>query len=243
MSFYWFFTVSLLLSPPSLGAFRIAIDPGHGGSEKGAVHGGVEESKIALEISQRLYERIKKDNDFDVQILRQIDKDLSLEDRVGLSQKFRPDLFVSIHANAHPKLPKVHGVEFYIQNQLPIDKETLFLAHNEFSEKSADNPQIMGDVESIVFDLQKSHRILKSYQASSFLRKSWKGKKRRMIRQAPFFVLSQNMSPAVLVEVGYLTHAQERKKLTQVSYQNQLVEKIYSALKSYKNNPSQLTAQ
>ena len=238
-----FLIISLILffSDSSLAAFKVTIDPGHGGSEKGAVYSGVEESKVALQISKKLFQQLKKDKNFEVQILRAGDSDLTLEERVEKTKNFRPDIFLSIHANAHPTLKNAKGTEFYIQNQLPMEKEAKFLAHNEFSEKSPEKPQVMGDIESIVFDLEKSHRILKSYQVSQYLRKNWHKKKSLMIRQGPFFVLSQNMIPSVLVEVGYLSHPHERKKLTQKSYQNQMARQIVKGLKDYIAHTNTLT--
>jgi N-acetylmuramoyl-L-alanine amidase len=228
---------------PSQAALRVTIDPGHGGKEKGAVHGGIIEADIALQISKKLYQRLKKDPAFQTQILRTQNVDLDLEDRVKKSQSFHTDLFLSIHANANPN-PKAQGTEFYIQNQLPVDEEELFLAHIEHThrdQQSEDqkNHKPKGDLESILFDLEKSHRILKSYQVSSFLRKKWNPRK-RMIRQGPFFVLSQNTVPSVLIEVGYLTHPTERKKLSQSSYQHQIARKIHFALKDYAKNMDKL---
>ncbi len=230
--------IFVLLSTPSIAALRVTIDPGHGGSEKGAVHGNVIESEIALQVAKKVYRRLNRDKDFKVQILRNRETDLSLEQRVALSKSFNSDLFVSIHANAHPDR-RAQGAEFYIQNQLPADEESMYLAHTEQSVTSGETkPE--GDVETILFDLKKSHRILKSYQVSQYLRKNWSPKKKKMIRQGPFFVLSQNEKPAILVEVGYLTHPRERKRLTQSAYQESIAKKIHFALKDYAKNMDKL---
>lgn len=229
----------LTISLQSLAALKVTIDPGHGGSELGAVYGGVIESKVVLQISKRLFKRLQQDPQFKPRLLRTQDQHISLEDRVAQSEHWDADLFLSIHANANPS-PKARGVEFYIQNQLPVDKEELFLAHTEHSSPEKDTRQPRGDVESILYDLEKSHRILKSFQVSSYLQKKWPKSSKRRIRQGPFFVLSQNTNPAVLVEVGYLTNAKERQKLTQASHQAQLVKKIHLALKDYAKNVDKL---
>lgn len=222
------------------GALRVTIDPGHGGNEDtGAVYNQIKEADLALKISQKLYQKLQQDPDFKVQILRQTDKELSLESRVEKTQAFQSQLYLSIHLNAHPD-PRAKGTEFYIQNQLPPDKDTLFLAHNEELLGQSDSIQPLGDVESILFDLKKNEKILRSYQFSTYLRKNWSPIKSKMIRQGPFFVLSQNQIPAVLIEVGYLSHPEERKKLNRQQAQDEWAEKIYLALKDYTKNMDKL---
>lgn len=229
----------LSLSLVAHSALKVTIDPGHGGEEKGAVHGGVIEADIALKVSAELFNRMRKDSEFDVKLLRHNNQTVSLEDRVNVAKNFDTDLFVSIHANANPNA-RAKGTEFYIQSQLPMDEETLHLAHSESLHQEDLHSKPMGDVESIVSDLKKSHRILKSYQLSSYMRKNWSEKKKRMIRQGPFFVLSQNEAPAVLVELGYLSNPSERRRLQQTTYQKYLAEKIYRSLKDYAKNMDKL---
>ena len=61
-------------------------------------------------------------------------------------------------------------------------------------------------------------------------------KRQHMIRQGPFYVLSQNNITAVLVEVGYISNAKERAKLTQKAYQTKIAKSIYQGLKDYAVN-------
>ncbi|MCB0378524.1 MAG: N-acetylmuramoyl-L-alanine amidase [Bdellovibrionales bacterium] len=226
--------IFLILPFPSWATYRIAVDPGHGGDDKGAVYQGIKEADVALEISRKLYQLLKKDPQYQTLLLRHGDKDLSLEERVKMAKAFKSDLFISIHANAHQDA-RAKGSEFYIQNQLPMDEEKLFLAHQEHQLDKSDQNKKLGDIESILSDIKKGQRILKSYELSRHLRKNWpRQKKSQMIRQGPFFVLSQNEVPAVLVEVGYLSNAQEREQLTQPSVQKDLAHRIYKAIKAYR---------
>lgn len=231
--------LSLSLSSPVFASIRITVDPGHGGEDKGAVHAQVQESQIALSISKKLYGLLKKDPLFTPQILRNKDKALSLEQRVKKAEKFRTQLFISIHANAHPN-QKARGAEFYIENQLPIEEESLLHAHNEAVNSLNQQAKPQGDVESILSDLDKTSRIISSYQVSSYLRKNWSQKKSKIIRQGPFFVLNQSKVPSVLIEVGYLTNKKERNKLILKSEQNRIAKKIHKALKDYAKNMDKL---
>lgn len=217
---------------------RITVDPGHGGEDNGAVHGNVKESLVNLQISRELHKLLKDDPKFHSQLLRNSDATLTLEERIQKSESFGADLFISIHANANPSR-RAKGAEFYIQNQLPMDEESLFLAHNEHMH-SQEKSKPRGDVDSIVSDLEKSDRILRSYQISSYMRKNWSKTKSKMIRQGPFFVLTQSKIPAVLVEVGYLTNARERSLLIQKSQQRKIAKKIHGALSDYAKNMDKL---
>jgi len=233
-------TSLLFFSLSSHGKTRVTIDPGHGGEDKGAVHGSVAESKVALQISQKLFRRLQKDPTFASQILRNKDRSLSLEQRVQASNRFQSDLFISIHANAHPN-SRAKGAEFYIENQLPVKQENLRLAHSEIT--AAPHPssdKVIGDIGSILGDLQKNSRIVSSYQLSSYLRESWKKRKKKMIRQGPFYVLNQSHVPAVLVEVGYLSNSKERSQLIQSKEQERIAEKIHNALKGFTKNMDKL---
>ena len=110
-----------------------------------------------------------------------------------------------------------------------------------FGEEVDENKEASGGpVGSILFDLAKTQKILKSYELSRHLRKSWplgeRKRKRYMIRQGPFYVLSQTEKPAVLVEVGYLSHSKDRQKLTDKKYQKKVAQQIYRGLLSYVKN-------
>ena len=235
-----FLVLALILSSPTAwSALRITIDPGHGGSDNGAVHDSVKESQIVLSISKKLHSLLKKDKSFKSQLLRTTNEDLALENRVKMAHNFDADLFISIHANANPNT-RAKGAEFYIQNQLPMNEENLFLAHHETQQQQREVSAQKSDIQSILFDLKKNHKVLKSYQLGSFLRKNWPNKKNQMIRQGPFYVLSQTEIPSVIVEVGYLSHPQERNRLKTTAFQNKIAHRIYNGLKDYLKNKNKL---
>jgi N-acetylmuramoyl-L-alanine amidase len=223
------------------GAIRVTIDPGHGGEDHGAYHGDVKEGDLTLKISQKLYQLLTKDTHFQAQMIRDGDLEVTLEDRVKKSDQFAADIYLSVHANAHTSTQPM-GAEFYIESQLPPDQESLLLAHQESRLSPAKGPNQLpqGDVESILHDLKRSNRILKSYQLSTYLRKSWTHKKKKMIRQGPFFVLNQNSVPAVLVEVGYLSNPKERERLKQDDYQWKIARQIHQGLIDFAKNPNQI---
>ena len=263
----WFIPF-FLWSPSGQGkALRVSIDPGHGGRDKGAIHGQVRESNINLKIARKLYRRLKKDPDFEVLLLRKVDRDLELPTRLRMSRQFGSDLFISIHSNAH-RNRRISGSELYIQ-QPGVFPKRLLTIHNGHRKKQKvslvksigkkqkrafqkkfrgtasgrdkirENPK-KGDLEKIISDLRQSGRLLESYELGSLVRKHWRQNKKRRIRQAPFFVLNQNSAPALLIEVGYLTNGPERRKLIQGKVQEAIAQKIHAALKDYAKNMDKL---
>lgn len=228
-------------------SLNIAIDPGHGGSDSGAVYGRAKESEIALKVAQELKKQLDTDPNFSASITRDGDKNLSLQERVQFAEKARADLFLSIHANSSPD-QRARGVEFYFQNHLPADEETLYLAAqenqmqkmNETAIESASDPTKKNDVLAIIEDLKRQHRIQSSHALSRTLFMAWQNSTDKIdsnvIRQAPFYVVSKTNVPSVLVELGFITNPHDSQKLINPDYQKEIARRIYQGLKNYKSN-------
>jgi N-acetylmuramoyl-L-alanine amidase len=221
---------------------HIVIDPGHGGSDRGAVYGKAREAEIVLNVAQYLRDLLKTDNRFKSTMTRDTDRNLSLQERVDLAHTIKADLFVSLHANA-AKDKRARGVEFYFQNHLPADEETLFLAATENqmlknTAKTEDEPTMKNDVLSIVEDLKRQSRMQRSLKLSNKLLSAWEAEGNKpvgpnTIRQAPFFVVSQTKIPSVLIELGFLSNPQEADKLMLSDYQKKIAQRIYKGLINY----------
>ncbi len=81
--------------------FRVVIDPGHGGSDNGAVYGDAREADISLSISKRVEKKLLSKKNISVSLTRQNDQNLSLPERVEFGKKQNADLFISLHAMLH----------------------------------------------------------------------------------------------------------------------------------------------
>lgn len=232
----------LLAAIPAEGALRVMIDAGHGGTDSGAVVGPARESEIALKVAKALERRLKSDNRFAPLMTRQGDQMLSLSERVRRAEDADSDLFLSIHANSSPD-KRARGVEFYFQNQLPPDEESLFLAASENKmEKVVEATHAEGDlkkesdVRSIVEDLKRQVRLQKSFVLSRTLARTWQKSEKidaSSIRQAPFYVIAKSSRPAVLVELGFLTNPVEAAKLMKSETQEQIAARIHQGLVEY----------
>lgn len=102
----------------------IVIDPGHGGVDVGATRDGVYEKDINLEISQMVASILKKKG-AKVELTRDVDKTLSLQERVDISEDLDAKIFVSIHVNSSVK-PEIYGIEthYYKENSYELAKIT-----------------------------------------------------------------------------------------------------------------------
>lgn len=223
---------------------HVLIDPGHGGHDHGAQSQGIREADVTLKIAKRLFKLLEKDKNIQYSTTRTYDKDLELQDRSDKAHDTKADLFVSIHANASLN-PRARGTEIYIQNILPSDQYSFFLANRENQGEASkrgtrpsllDSSKYKADVVGIVDDINRNHFIAKSYELAKVFESRWKKdmkvRKVRM-RQAPFFVVSSVNMPSILLEVGYLTNAKEAKNLRSSWYQQKVAKSIYNALRDY----------
>lgn len=246
----WIFLV-LFSSLASAKPLTVVVDPGHGGRDRGATRKNVFEADITLKVGQHLFELLKKDRQFRPILSRASTNGLSLSDRAHIAKKTQADLLLSIHVNSNPD-PRARGAEFYFQNQLEPDEESMFLAHkeNSFEEEAPtgkeaptydflDQNRLSPDVASIVTDLLNGDRVWRSSHIVKALKSNWRGFRKgrtNAVRQAPFFVLSQMTAPSALVELGFLTNNEDFADLTNDAKLRSMAEDLYRGLKAYKDS-------
>lgn len=219
--------------------YTVAVDPGHGGEDQGAVRSHYREAKIVLGISTKLTKLLNKNKSFQAFLTRQGNTPLTLQQRSKMAQQKRADLFVSIHANASTDV-RSRGMELYIRNELEPDMESLRLAHQEKDPGvNLKTTKVRhGDLQSIVNDLRRSANIYQSYELSWHLVKNWKVPlskiRRNPIKQGPFYVLHKGRMPSLLVEVGFVSNPKEAARLNSPAYQQHIAQTIYAGLKDFK---------
>lgn len=221
------------------------VDPGHGGIDTGAAYYGLKESDITLAVSNHLVKKLKSTKGIEASISRTKDTALELVDRTTIAHKAKADLFVSIHTNSSPER-RAQGLEVYIENVMPADQESLFLAYRENQigtsptrhggRPSQFRENYSAEVSSILDDIAKSHYLLSSVDAAKDIHDLWqqdRGGKAR-IRQAPFFVVSSVNMPSVLVEIGFLSNPKDAAILKDPREQEKMAETLYQAILKYK---------
>lgn len=213
--------LAILAAIPSEGPtrpFRIMLDPGHGGTDLGAVYSGIRESQLVLQVAQKLAQKMKADSRFEVAMTRTTDTQISLQDRVRKSDIFKSDLLVSIHANATTD-QRAKGMEIFVE--APWNSQEEEKTPNDFLEMRPDL-----EIHRIVQDLKNQGRRRWSYQFTDLLREDWKGH----VKPGSFYVLHRPKSPSVLLEIGFLSHPQESKWLLSNSTQEQITQNLHKAL-------------
>lgn len=173
----------------------VAIDPGHGGRDPGAVGiGGLRETDIVLDVSLQV-EALLRQQGVQVVMTRQDDREIDLEPRVVTANRSNADLFVSIHANAiSMSRPDVNGVETYHYGS--------------------------GEGEELSDILLQS--ILEATNLNS-----------RGVKEARFYVLRRTHMPASLVEVGFVTGAQDAPRLATAEFRTLLAQAITRGILQY----------
>jgi N-acetylmuramoyl-L-alanine amidase len=223
------------LAEPEEPALKILIDPGHGGEDLGAVgFGGVQEKEIALRLSrlvrQQIQSEARRENvRTEVRLTREEDRFIPLRERPEIANTWDADLFVSIHLNSSPS-PKVRGFEVYFLNSRSSDAEASRVAKAENAGHAA---PAKTDVWSILNDVQTNQHIAESARFAEAIYGVMAQDllpNKRGVRQAPFAVLSGTKMPALLIEVGYLTHEGETDNLKRGLYLKRVAGAISSGI-------------
>ncbi len=208
----------------------IVIDPGHGGDEEGAVGpSGLKEKNVVLSVAKKLKSIIEQRAGLKVFLTRDGDQGKSLDERVSIANNLKTDLFISIHANASVR-KNARGAETYFLSLNATDEDARKLSQienlGEDLEENSDLKLILWDMAQSAF-LKQSSLLAESIQVelNSFL-----GTRDRGVKQAPFKVLMGITSPAILVEVGFITNPDEEKKLRSDSFHENIAEAIYKGI-------------
>lgn len=230
------FMLALFLALPAAASLRVVIDPGHGGEKDGAIGPeGTKEKDVALAISLGLAS-ILEARGHEVVLTRSNDVSLGLAPRIRLANDRRADVFVSVHANSAPTArARVQGVETYFLSADASDAQALALAEQENADEEeealpsdpldfilADLARMEAHVGSSRLAVEIHQRLVRSTGAHD-----------RGVRQAPFFVLSGARMPAVLVEVGYISHPREERRLVEASTQRRIAEAIADGIEAF----------
>ncbi|WP_218915197.1 N-acetylmuramoyl-L-alanine amidase [Caldanaerobius polysaccharolyticus] len=101
----------------------VCLDPGHGGSDLGAISNGIYEKDITLKLAQKVKDNLTRKYVVDVLLTREKDEDVSLKDRADMANKAKANFFLSLHVNAG----KGEGYEDYIYNSLSVTSKTAAL--------------------------------------------------------------------------------------------------------------------
>jgi N-acetylmuramoyl-L-alanine amidase len=216
----------------------IVIDAGHGGKDPGATGRNKEKEKvIVLDIASELKE-ILKSRGYKVHMTRDNDEFVKLSHRTQFANKRNADIFVSIHANAVAKAnaDTATGIECYFLSNSRSSRAKKVAAKENSADLSDMN---FYGKESFLNTLNK-HNIVASNKLAIDLQRGMLGSLSGYsnvhdagVREGPFWVLVGAQMPSVLVEVGFISHPIESKRLTDRKYQKSLAVGLANGVERY----------
>jgi N-acetylmuramoyl-L-alanine amidase len=225
---------SFTSSPASIRT--IVIDPGHGGNDPGvAGPNGTTEKEVTLDVAQRLKTAIEGRLGIRVLMTRESDRIVPIDQRTALANNNKADLFISLHANASFR-PSTSGA-------------TIFCASFEQAGDATAQDLLKGqtlpafgggsrDLEMVLWDLAQIRHVDQSQAFAAVVQKQFRNRvplSARPIQRAPLRVLESANMPAVVIEMGYLTNADDAKRLANADQQGVIAQALFDAVQRFRD--------
>ena len=229
-----------LLNRPQNAKPVVVIDAGHGGVDPGAIGiSGAYEKTIALAYSRDVAKRLRATGRYKVVMTRDRDIFLPLRERVRIARAAGADLFLSVHANTHPKR-STNGFSVYTLSTRASDKEAAALAALENKSDvigGVDLGDYSDDVQNILIDFAQAKTNELSVKFARDMLVGEIGQRARLLgrpwRSAGFAVLKAPDVPSVLLELGYISNPKEEKLLLSKSHREKMSAAIVRAVGNY----------
>ena len=243
----------------------IVIDPGHGGHDPGCISADkkTQEKAIALDIAQRLSRKIGESLPGVKTVLtRSNDKFVTLSGRADIANDLGADLFISIHVNAQAKGTSANGYSIHCLGQSSREGNDLFSKNLDLIKRENSVILLEDDYKTryqgfdpsdpqsyILFSLVQNAHLEHSLVFAEDVANAMKGgpiPHNRGVSQDPFWVLWRTTMPAVLVEVGFITNANDLRALRSPEDRDKIADNLLKAIKTFKkrydNSTSTTTA-
>lgn len=237
-------TCLLLTMAMSLMSFTVVIDAGHGGHDAGAVglKMKVQEKDLNLTVAKQLAAKIQGQYpEVNVVLTRNTDVFLPLQQRADIANKNHANLFISIHTNAAENRNACGAETFFLGVDRMEDNLDVAMRENSVMTLEEDQTVYQGfdpnSIDSyIIFELMQSQYVDQSLQFAELVQDQFAGtlqRANRGVRQAAFWVLLKSACPSVLVEMGFLSNAEEEKWLASAEGKTGIVNGIFHAFEVY----------
>jgi N-acetylmuramoyl-L-alanine amidase len=232
-------------SPPKLLPMAkpklIMLDPGHGGRDPGALGvRGTQEKGVVMAVARELQRELLAGGRYRVLLTRASDSYLGLRDRVARAEQAKADLFLSLHADSHAD-SSIRGASVYTLSEDATDREAAALAARENRADAVVSGVRLGEQSDVVArtlvamsqrGTVNSSRRLADTIVDTFGRNGVRLLPRTH-REAGFAVLTSPDIPAALVEMGYLSNAQDEKLLTVSQHQQALARALRASVDAH----------
>jgi N-acetylmuramoyl-L-alanine amidase len=225
-------------------SFTVVIDAGHGGDDAGAIGlvKGVKEKDLNLTVAKQLAAKIRMQYpDVKVVMTRDTDVFLPLQKRADIANKNHADLFISIHTNAAENRKACGAETFILGTDRMEDNLDVAMRENAVMKLEQDQTVYQGfdpnSIESyIIFELMQNQYMDNSLAFAELVQNQFVNglnRTNRGVRQAAFWVLLKSACPSVLVEMGFLSNAEEEKWLASEAGKNGIANGIFNAFEKY----------
>jgi N-acetylmuramoyl-L-alanine amidase len=218
------------------GAMVVAIDPGHGGIDPGAVRAGVAEKDIALAFAQELRGLILESGAYSVVLTRESDVFVSLRDRIRVAQEAGADVFISLHANTVTQ-GNARGATIYSLSERASDaaSEQLAALENRADIAAGLDLQIEADdVARTLLDMARTETNPRSRRFADALVRSMDETvgviRSRPHRSAGFLVLKAPDIPSLMLELGFMSNATDRANMQSPEWRARAAAGVLTAL-------------
>ncbi len=219
---------------------RVVIDAGHGGKDSGTVgRRRTLEKTVNLAAALELAELLREDGRFEVLLTRDKDVFVPLAERSRMANEFNADLFVSLHCNWASQRSE-NGYEIYFLSEKASDPEAERVAdvENSVIKLEGGGPPPDEEAALLLHAMAKTEYIngasVLAGLMTRFLRQHrGVSMQDRGVKQAAFYVLRGTDAPAVLVEMGFLSHAADESKLGSKRFRRRLVEALHRAIAEF----------
>jgi N-acetylmuramoyl-L-alanine amidase len=224
------------LAQPVSSVRTIALDPGHGGNDGGVkVPDGVQEKALTLQVAHRVKAIIEARLGIRVFLTRDDDRDLTVDDRAAMANNNKADLLISLHANSSFR-PSTSGANIFVAR---------FPAESDRAVRGALTPHRvptfgggLRDIELVPWELAQLAHVDQSMEFALIAQRAFQDRvplSPRAIDSAPFRVLESANMPAVLIEMGYLSNADQAKQLAGNEFQASFAQALLDAVVTFRD--------
>jgi N-acetylmuramoyl-L-alanine amidase len=222
--------------PPSTAIRTLVIDPGHGGEDRGVRGPGVTEKDLTLSVARRLKSLVESRLGIRVLLTRDDDREVPIDRRTAVANNNKADVFISLHANASPR-GSAGGASIRVA---AFDAEARARV-GQPSERVAVYGGGIRDIDLVIWDFAQVRHADRSMELATIIRQQFTSRvplDRRPIGREPLRVLEAANMPAVLIEMGYLTGAQQARLLQSAEFQTTFTQAVFDALLQFRDRLS-----
>jgi N-acetylmuramoyl-L-alanine amidase len=229
-----------MTKPKDKGIQVIVLDPGHGGKDPGAVgKNKSHESDVNLAVSLKLKQLLEKELGVKVLLTRDSNYFVTLGFRTDFANNNKADLFIALHSNAS-RNRSAHGIEtYYLSTAKTSDARAVEALENGVVElyEGVEAKKQFDNLDFILSDLSQTEHLENSNNLAMIVQRNLvagvKGSDLG-VKQASFYVLRGAFMPSILIEMGFISNANEEALLTNSVYQDRLARTIFEGIKRYK---------